>query len=69
MGDFYTGPYPIGEYQWTDICEASNANLMVREGDLVNGSLLRLEDRCAGLVLEAIEAEEAGSFAAFCAWG
>ena len=67
MGDFYTGLYPIGEYQWTDICEASNANPMLREGDLIDGSLLRIEDRFAGLVLEAVEAEEAGSFAAFCA--
>jgi hypothetical protein len=56
MGNFYLGLRPIGAYRWESISE----------DDHVNGWLLRIEDLHAGLVVEAIEADDVASFAAFC---
>jgi hypothetical protein len=63
---FYVGVRPIGPYRWLDIRESNNANIMVRQGDLINGWLLRLDGLTPGLVLEAVEADEAGDFADYC---
>ncbi|MEE3257861.1 MAG: hypothetical protein VX293_01495 [Candidatus Latescibacterota bacterium] len=65
-GDFHIGLYAIGPYEWTDILEANNANILVREGDLIDGWLLRIHSRTAGLVVEVVEADEVESFAHFC---
>ena len=62
---FYVGLRPIGAYRWLDIRESNNANIMVREGDLINGWLLRLDGLAPGVVVEAVEADEAGDFAAY----
>ncbi|MEE2627470.1 MAG: hypothetical protein VX670_03175, partial [Candidatus Latescibacterota bacterium] len=67
LGPFYVGLRPIGPYEWMTIREANNANILVREGDLIDGWLLRIHSVRAGLVLEAIEADEVESFDAFCA--
>jgi len=67
LGTFYVGLRPIGTYEWMTIREANNANILVREGDLIDGWLLRIHSVRAGLVLEAIEADEVESFDAFCA--
>lgn len=56
MTDFYVGLRPIGPYRWESIAE----------DDHVDGWLLRIEDIHAGLVVEAMEADEAGSFDDFC---
>ena len=55
-GEFYTALSPIGRYSWTSI----------REENLIDGWLVRIEERQAGLVLEAAEAKDAGGFDAFC---
>ena len=67
LGSFYVGLRPIGPYEWMTIREANNANILVREGDLIDGWLLRIHSGQAGLVLEAIEADQTESFNAFCA--
>ena len=67
LGSFYVGLRPIGTYEWMTIREANNANILVREGDLIDGWLLRIHSVRAGLVLEAIEADEVESFDSFCA--
>ena len=64
MGSFHVALHPIGPYSWLEIREANNANIMVREGDLINGWLLRLDSLHPGLVLEAAEADR--PFEAFC---
>ncbi|NKB67332.1 MAG: hypothetical protein GKR89_09755 [Candidatus Latescibacteria bacterium] len=64
MGAFHVALYPIAPYSWQEIREANNANIMVREGDLINGWLLRLDSLQSGLVLEAAEAER--PFDEFC---
>ncbi len=66
LGDFYVALFPIGLYEWSDILEANSANILVREGDLIDGWLLRIKSATAGLVLEAVEADEVESFAHFC---
>jgi hypothetical protein len=53
---FYVGIRPIGKYRWLEILEAP----------LVDGWLLRMDGLEVGLVLEAEEAEEAGTFEIFC---
>lgn len=55
MHDFYVGLRPIGAYRWESICE----------DDHVDGWLLRIEDLHAGLVVDAVEADEVDSFVAF----
>jgi len=67
LGTFYVGLQLIGPYEWTAIREANNANILVREGDLIEGWLLRIHSGQAGLVLEAVEADETEGFDAFCA--
>lgn len=66
LGAFYVGLAPLSPYEWTTIREANNANILVREGDLIDGWLLRLNNPSTGIVLEAVEADEVESFAAFC---
>jgi hypothetical protein len=53
-GEFYVGLRPIGSYHWERI----------REEDLIDGWLLRIGDRYAGLALEAVEASDT-DFATF----
>ena len=58
--DFYVGLRPIGPYRWEDIYEPG------KDGNWIDGWLLRIHDLNAGLVLEAVEKAAAGSFDAFC---
>lgn len=67
MGDFYVALRPVGPYDWQEIREANNANIMVTDADLINGWLLRIHTRNAGFILEAVEADEAKPFEDFCA--
>lgn len=55
-GNFYAALSPIGRYSWTAI----------KEENLIDGWLVRIEERQAGLVLEVVEAADAGEFGAFC---
>jgi hypothetical protein len=66
LGDFYVALRPIGDYVWERIRESANDNIMVSEGGLIDNWLLRIEDVNAGLILEAVEANDAGAFDAFC---
>jgi hypothetical protein len=66
LGGFYTGLYLIGPYEWMEIREASSDSTLVLDGDLIDGWLLRIYSRRPGLVLEAVEADEAGDFEEFC---
>ncbi len=54
-GAFYVALFPIGRYRWTEIREAAASNIIVRDGDLIDGWLLRIDGPNAGLVLEAVE--------------
>lgn len=60
-GEFYVAVRPIGPYRWEDVHENG------KDGNWIDGWLLRISDVHAGLVLEAAEQAEAGSFDAFCA--
>lgn len=63
---FHVGLFPIGAYRWEEIKETgANVNL-VTAGDQIDGWLLRILNPCAGLVLEAVEADEAGGYEAWC---
>lgn len=64
---FYVSVYIIGAYRWHEIREARSSSIMVGEGDLIDGWLLRIEDLHPGIVLEAVEQSEAESFDAFVA--
>ena len=55
-GSFYVGIRTIGRYRWLEILEEP----------LVDGWLLRIDGSEVGIALEAEEAEEAGTFEAFC---
>ncbi|MBT3271613.1 MAG: hypothetical protein HN368_00545, partial [Spirochaetales bacterium] len=61
-GNFYIGLRVEGSYSWEEIREATASNIMVREGDLIDGWLLKIEDLHGGIALEAVEADDAGSF-------
>ena len=52
LEDFYVAVRPIGDYEWLEIRESRNDAIMVRGGDLIDGWLLRIRDRHAGLVVE-----------------
>ena len=65
LDDFYLAVRPIGDYAWEDIQESRHDSVMVSSGDLIDGWLLRIQDRFAGLALEAVEATEVASFEAF----
>ena len=52
---FFLAIYPIGPYRWQEIREATASNIMVRDGDLIDGWLLRIEDTAPGVVVEAVE--------------
>ena len=62
LEDFYLAVRPIGAYDWVEIREARNDSIMVDGGDLIEGWMLRIQDRFAGLVVEAVEAEDVSSF-------
>ena len=62
---FFLALYPIGLYRWHEIKEAASSNIMVREGDLIDGWLLRIEDRYAGLVVEAVEKSRNSDYESF----
>ena len=65
IDSFFISLFPLGKYEWTTIREANNANILVREGDLIDGWLLRLKTHRPGLILEAIEAKNVESFESF----
>tara|TARA_B100001250_G_scaffold181259_1_gene155947 strand:- start:5630 stop:7456 length:1827 start_codon:yes stop_codon:yes gene_type:complete len=65
INSFFISLLPIGEYEWTTIREANNSNILVREGDLIDGWLLRLKTYRPGLILEAIEADKVKSYESF----
>lgn len=60
FGDFYVGMRIVGAYRWEDIHESG------QDGNWIDGWLLRIEELHAAMVLEAVEADEAGSFRDFC---
>lgn len=64
---FYLAVHIIGAYRWHEIREARSSSIMVQEGDLIDGWLLRIDDRNSGLILEAVERGDAGSFDEFVA--
>ena len=66
VGDFYVSLRPLAAYNWERICESRNDATMVSDGDLIDGWLLRMEDVNAGLVLEAVEADDVDDFASYC---
>lgn len=66
MGDFYVGVRPLAEHHWWRIRESRNDAIMVSNGDLIDGWLLRIEGPTPGIAIEAVEATDAGSFAQFC---
>jgi hypothetical protein len=66
LGNFYVALRPIGKYIWEHIRESTNDSIMVSEGGLIDNWLLRIEEIHAGLVLEAVEADAAGDFDAYC---
>jgi hypothetical protein len=66
-GGFYVGVRPLGRHRWLQIREGNQANIMVTNPDLIDGWLLRLWGNRIGLALEAVEADEAGSFQDYCA--
>jgi len=51
-GDFHVALYPIGPYRW----------VFIREENLIDGWLLRVEGEDVGLVLEVVEAEHFEDF-------
>jgi hypothetical protein len=59
LGGFCVGIRPIGAYEWEKIHEPG------KDGNWIDGWLLRIDDRHAGLVLEAVEMAEAGSFESY----
>ncbi len=65
LDGFYVAVRPIGDYEWLEILESRNDAIMVSEGDLIDGWLLRIQDRHAGLVVEAVESNGFGSFEAY----
>jgi hypothetical protein len=55
-GTHFVGVRPIGTYRWD----------LIKEDDFIDGWLLRIDDRCAGVAVEAIEAADVeGGFDAF----
>lgn len=65
-GKLFIAVWVIGAYRWDEIVETSGNPFMVTQGDLVDGWLLKVETLDCGLILEAVESAEAGSFTAFC---
>ncbi|MBI2506425.1 MAG: hypothetical protein HYW07_24680 [Candidatus Latescibacteria bacterium] len=65
-GSFYVALRPLGDCDWQEIRESNNAAILVTEGDLIDGWLLRIQALQAGLIIEAAEAADTGSFADFC---
>ena len=67
LEDFYLALRPIGDYEWLEIREARNDSIMIHDGDLIDGWMLRITDRYAGLVVEGVEASDVGSYADYVA--
>ena len=65
LGDFVVGVRPIGPFTWERIRESSNDSIMVTGGDQIDGWLLRSGGPRTGLVVEAVEADEVESLAAY----
>jgi hypothetical protein len=61
-GGFYVAIRIIGEYSWEEIREAVRSNIMVRDGDLIDGWLLKINELNGGIALEAVESGRAGAF-------
>ncbi|NKB69680.1 MAG: hypothetical protein GKR89_21635 [Candidatus Latescibacteria bacterium] len=59
MNDFCVGVRPIGPYRWEDIHEAG------KDGNWIDGWLLRIDDCNAGFVMEAVEMEDVGSLESY----
>jgi hypothetical protein len=55
MGKFHVAVQVLGAYEWTTILEPG----------LIDGWLLRIQDRTAGVLLEVVEADEVDSFEQF----
>jgi len=66
QSEFFVAVCPIGSWHWERIREARNDAIMVTNGDLIDGWLLRIDDPHAALALEAVEATDVESFEAFC---
>jgi hypothetical protein len=66
MGSFYTAVRPIGVYDWQEIREAGTVRFQSWGAFQVVGWLLRLQDLNTGVIVEAVEADEAGPFEDFC---
>ena len=65
-GSFYIAIYPLGLYRWLHIRESNDANIMVKEGDLINGWLVRLDSYTPGIIIEAVEADTMENFPSYC---
>ena len=63
---FSVGVRPIGRTAWEHLRESSNDSTMVSEGGLIDTWLVRILDANAGVVLEAVEASDTGSFTTYC---
>lgn len=67
MDDFYVGVRPLADCHWERIQESRNDAIMVSNGDLIDGWLLRIEGPTPGIALEAVESMAVASFDDFCA--
>ena len=66
MGAFHVGIRPLAEHHWWRIRESRNDAIMVSDGDLIDGWLLRIDGPTPGIALEAVEATGVSSFEEFC---
>ena len=66
MGDFYVGVHPLAAYHWERIRQSRNDAIMVSDGDLIDGWLLRIDGPTPGIAIEAVEATAVDSFEVFC---
>ena len=66
LGAFHVALQPLCPYTWESIRESNASSLMVREGDLIDGWMLRLPGYHPGIILEAVEADEVASFESYC---
>lgn len=66
MGDFHVGVRPLADYHWERIRESSTAAIMVRDGNFIDGWLLRVAGPTPGIALEVVEATAVASFEDFC---
>jgi hypothetical protein len=66
MGSFYVGIRPLAKHHWWRIRESRNDAIMVRDGDLIDGWMLRIDGPTPGIAMEAAEATSVPGFAEFC---